>query len=439
MIVARTTAICNRCNASHDAEIVRREDCMVGVVNCPAGPCEYSISSDAELYLQLRGRCFVDPGEAPPLDPRNVLNYISITNACNFHCAICGANAKYDGQEPVFLSTEEICRRATEVKRRGGRLLHLIGGEPTLHTDLLPIVRRLRHMGFSVGMVTNGYLLGTDESLVRRLKAHGLARVCMQFDSFDERVLERYDRSHLEEKRRAIRHVIDTGLKLGLNATVTRHNLPELAALLEHGLELGPAVVNMTFASAAPVGRYHLTPQESVDRESMVTALLRAGSKYHFSLDDVMPLPSYAPWRLQVHPDCGVHIVLVRTPRGIWPLNYFVDLWEIYRRMHESWRRRKFRASRIGPVAYLLGGIRKARWRDSLRVATALLLRRPGYGIVNVGVSNYHGAVFLDEQRITRCASAFYTSVGPVKGCLHFFRDAQFPGSREYEVLHGSC
>lgn len=439
MSIAQTTAICQACNTSHTAEVVQRNGHILAVVHCPKGQHEYPLSSDADLYLRLRNRCFVDPSQPPPHNPRYVLNYISITNACNFDCAICGASAKRGGEGAVFLPADEIYRRAEQVKRHGGKLTHLIGGEPTLHPDLLAIVQRLSNMGLSVGIVTNGYLLGKDAALAQQLKTHGLTRVCMQFDSFDEEVLNRYDRNCLEEKRSAIRHVIDARLKLGLNATVTRHNLPELAALLTHGLELGPSVVNMTFASAAPIGRYRLAPEDTADREAMVKELLRAGPQFAFSLDDVLPLPSYGPWGLQVHPDCGVHILFVRTPHAVLPLNYFVDLWKIYQAMHRSRRAPNFFSRRLSPIGYLLGAVRKGRWLGTLRMALGLLFSRTDYGIVNVGVSNYRGAMFQDEQRIARCASAFFTSVGPVKGCLHFFQDESFPGSREYEVRHGGC
>jgi molybdenum cofactor biosynthesis enzyme MoaA len=439
MIVARTTALCNACDSSHEATVVRRDDCIVAQVDCPEGISEFPVSSDADLFLKLRKRSMVDPGEEPPDNPRFVLNYISITNACNFDCAICGAKAISESRGAVFLPAAEIFRRAEQVKRDGGRLLHLIGGEPTLHPDLLSIVQRLSRMGFSVGLATNGYLLGKDKTLARRLKANGLNRICLQFDSFEKDVLRRLDRNHLEEKLRAIQSAVDAGLELGLNATVTRHNISELSALLEHGLELGPSVVNMTFASAAPIGRYRFAPEDSVDRERMVMELLKASAEYELSLDDVLPLPSFGPWRLQVHPDCGVHIVFLRTPGGIRPLNHYVDLWEVYRRMHQSPRRSSIFSRTFIPIAYLARAIRKGRLWATLKVALALLFSRTGYGTVNVGVSNYHGAMFLDEQRIARCASAFYTSIGPVRGCLHFFRDARYPGSREYEVRHGGC
>lgn len=85
------------------------------------------------------------------------------------------------------------------------------------------------------------------------------------------------------------------------------------------------------------------------------------------------------------------------------------------------------------------GAVRPGRGADALRLAVGLLSRRRGWSMVNVGVSHYRGALFLDEQRLARCASAFHTSVGPVRGCLHYFADAKHKGSREYEFAHGGC
>ncbi len=90
-------------------------------------------------------------------------------------------------------------------------------------------------------------------------------------------------------------------------------------------------------------------------------------------------------------------------------------------------------------LLYLLLSIRTGRALDCLKLAFGLVLLKKKYSIINVGISDYRAAKFLNEKRISRCASAFYTSAGPVKGCLHFFQDSHFPGSREYEVLHGGC
>lgn len=440
MILTRTTALCNRCGQSHPAELRRNGDAIEGVVHCPAGDLVHAISADADLFLELRNRSATDLASPRPSSPvRHVLNYISITDACDFQCAVCGANAKTPGADAVFLPPNEILQRARQVRECGGRLLHLFGGEPTLHPDLLAIVRGLCDMGFSTGLVTNGFRLGTSPDLARDLKHNGLARICLQFDSLDRVVLERLGRDHLEEKLRAIRHAVEAGLAVGLNCTVTKDNLHEVADLLIHGLEIGAAVKNMTFASAAPVGRYLLASAASTDREAIVRALLRAGERYGFSLADILPLPAFAGWGVHTHPDCGVHLLLVRTPAGIQPLNRFFDLPKFYRLLGQDRSPPSRFSIYVRPVLLALRTIRPGRLGACIRIAIGLLMANPRFALVNIGISNYRGAVFLDEQRLIRCSSAFYTSVGPIKGCCHFILGRDAPGSKAFEEARGLC
>lgn len=438
-IVKRTTAICRVCAVSHDAAVIRRGSGIDGVVYCPKGEQTYDLSSDAEMYMEITKRSGTQYDDTPPQDMRYALNYISVTNACNLKCTVCGVNAKVDQEHAFYLSADEVVTRALAVRKHGGHILHLFGGEPTIHPELLTIVERISEMGFSVGMVTNGYLLGRDGNLASELKMRGLSRICMQFDSLDEETLNQFGRNYLSEKRSAIRSTLKAGLNLGLNCTVTEHNIGELGNLLAHGLELGCGVKNMTFASAAPVGRYELSSPRSPDRESIVKALLSVGDRFGFGFEDVLPLPAYLPWGTQTHPDCGAHVVLVRTPEGIQSLNRLVDLEVLYRRLGRNRMRRNWVSQYLVPAAHLLGVVRPHKLASFLRTAWGLMTKRTGYSLTNIGISNYRGAMFLDEQRIARCASAFYTSVGPVKACVHFLGDQTAPGSRSQEEFGDKC
>lgn len=442
MIIERTTALCRICNIAHDATIERTGGRIEGVVHCPEGESRCELSTDAEMFLTLRNRSSTPLDRQPaPDDLRYVLNYLSITNACNLNCAVCGADAKTgkETEDAYFLSLGEIMRRARQVKKYGGRILHLFGGEPTLHPELMAIVKRLSGMGFSLGLVTNGVLLGRDEALARKLKHHGLSRICLQFDSLSEPTLRQLGRDHLETKKTAIQNALEAGLSLGLNCTVTESNGPELAELLAHGLQLGAGVKNMTFASAAPVGRYLLSSTASPDREGIIKGLLGAGGRFGFNFNDVLPMPAFRPWGLQVHPECGAHVVLVRSPDGIRALNRSIDLHKVYQRLGRSRLSRNPFTRTLLPALFGILAIRQGKLGDLLRTATGLLFKRPGYGIVNIGISNYRGAMFLDERRISRCASAFYTSVGPVRSCVHFLGNQDVPGSREHEDMNTGC
>lgn len=437
-ILRTTTARCRICNTAHPAEVVVRDGKVWGLTHCPGGTQEVRISSHPALYERLCNESPTQPQEPAPADLVFLLNYLSITSSCNFRCTVCATNAGGPGPH-VFLCVDEICKRAEAVRNQGAKVLHLFGGEPTLHPELKTIIRRLTEMGLSVGLVSNGLLLGQRPALAAELKACGLKRVCMQFDAFGESALHFLGRNHLPAKQRAIEHVLQAGLHLGLNCTATRKNLPEIQALLKHGIGLGMQVRNMTFGTAAPVGRFDIDEADSVDREEILTALAVPGGGIPFTLDDVRPLPAYLPWGLQVHPDCGVHILLLRSPRGARPLNHYVHLSRLSRWMGRCRGKRSRWSTRIQPALLLLGCIRPARLPGLLHFLFGMWRHPDRFAPINIAVTDYRGAQFLDEQRLSRCASAFHTSVGPVKGCLHFYQRQDLPGSLAWEAAHGSC
>ena len=105
---------------------------------------------------------------------------ISLTQRCNLACVFC----HMEGQ-PV--STEELTPAEIEAVVRAGaevgiRHVKLTGGEPTLRTDLLEIVRRIRPHVRELSMTTNGIRLGP---IAADLRAAGLDRVNISLPSLD--------------------------------------------------------------------------------------------------------------------------------------------------------------------------------------------------------------------------------------------------------------
>ncbi|MCE5228724.1 radical SAM protein [bacterium] len=437
MLLTRTRVYCPDCGESHDGEVVVRGGAVYGITHCGDTIREHRISSNAELYLRLRGRSMVDPAAPAGTNLKHFINFIEITNSCNFNCAICVAHEPGE-QDGHFLALDEVVRRAEIARRGGARILHLIGGEPTLHPDLAPIVARLARMKLSVAVISNGYLLGRDPGFARRLKAAGLSRVCLQFDSLDHATLHKLHRDHLREKEAAIRNILDAGLNIGFNCIVTRDNLAELPRLLDHHLQLGPRLRNMMFTSAAPAGRFEVARDEGVDREEIIMSLLGGGEKYRFDIDDIFPLPTYHPWGLEVHPDCGVNLVLMRTPEGILPLNRLIDLGAAYRRLSGVRDGEGFYARLIRPALVALAAARPGQRLKTLHMAVRMLLGRPDVSLINVGIADYRAVMFLDEQRLSRCSSVSHTSIGPVKNCYYYFGGPRHPGSRINEIKRRS-
>lgn len=80
---------------------------------------------------------------------------IIFTQGCNFRCPYCHNPSLLDIAAPSPLTEDEIF---SFLEKRKGKLDGIVisGGEPTLQPDLLPFMKKLKGMGFSVKLDTNG-------------------------------------------------------------------------------------------------------------------------------------------------------------------------------------------------------------------------------------------------------------------------------------------
>ena len=82
---------------------------------------------------------------------------ILFTGACNFRCPFCqnGSLVLNPKREPV-ISEEEIFEF---LKKRQKMLDGVVvtGGEPTINKDLIPFLEKIKNLGYSIKLDTNGY------------------------------------------------------------------------------------------------------------------------------------------------------------------------------------------------------------------------------------------------------------------------------------------
>lgn len=111
---------------------------------------------------------------------------ISLTQRCNLTCVFCHMEGQPPAREELTpTEIETLVRAAVEV---GVDRVKLTGGEPTLRTDIVEIVRRIHPLVQEVSMTTNGLLL---ERLAAPLREAGLARVNVSLPSLDRAVYQR--------------------------------------------------------------------------------------------------------------------------------------------------------------------------------------------------------------------------------------------------------
>ena len=160
---------------------------------------------------------------------------ISLIDKCNMRCVYCMPEDMIFRPNYELMTCAEILRLVRLFAELGIDKIRLTGGEPTVHPDLIPIVRGIREQGIHrISMTTNGLRLA---KLARPLKDAGLERVNVSVDTLDPEKFHRITRwGKLADVMAGVYAAEAAGLTpLKINAVVVRgHNddaVADLAAL----------------------------------------------------------------------------------------------------------------------------------------------------------------------------------------------------------------
>ncbi len=154
---------------------------------------------------------------------------LDILRGCNISCRAC-----YNTEPPQGKSLEQV-RHEFEILRQHRRLdsLSIVGGEPTLHPQLVEIVRLVKAAGVSVELFTNGLRL--DPGLLGQLQAAGTDLVFLHIDAQQTRPDLDAAAPRALEKLRAEKaaQVAAAGLEVGLSITAYPDALGEVDEAVE--------------------------------------------------------------------------------------------------------------------------------------------------------------------------------------------------------------
>ncbi len=154
---------------------------------------------------------------------RNI-NYlrISLTDKCNLRCVYCMPEDMTFRPRQELLQDDEILRLVRLFTELGFRKFRLTGGEPTIRTNFIELIRKMgRIPGVeTMAMTTNGLLL---DKLARPLAEAGLQRVNISIDTLDPEKFKKITRwGKVEEVLDGIRAAEEAGLGVKLNCVVVR-------------------------------------------------------------------------------------------------------------------------------------------------------------------------------------------------------------------------
>jgi uncharacterized radical SAM superfamily Fe-S cluster-containing enzyme len=312
IFLGQTTSLCETCLELVPAKILEEDDAVWYQKRCPRhGVQKTLVSSEARYWKRCRD--FLKPGDLPrafqtaidrgcPYDcglcpdheQHSCLALIEINETCNLTCPTCfaGSSPQRAGQLP--LATVERMLDALVESEGEPDLLQISGGEPTLHPELIEIIRaakrrKVRH----VMLNTNGIRLATEPDLVKRLADLAPAfEIYLQFDALSRQALQTLRGADLRRTRdMALENLERCGLSTTLVCTVRKGaNDHEIGDVLRHAVGFS-CVRGVNFQPVQDAGR-----NDGFDprRHRIVLSEIRRAILDQwgvFAEDDLIPLP----------------------------------------------------------------------------------------------------------------------------------------------------
>lgn len=171
---------------------------------------------------------------------------LEINQQCNLSCRAC-YREKTGGSKTV---AEVMADLATIERNQQVQTVSVAGGEPTLHPDLVEIVRLIHQRGHSVSLVTNGLLL--SDGLLGELRRAGLDIVMIHVDEGQQRpdLPPTPTVDDINNLRRQLARRVDAhGIDAGLCVTIYREHFTNLKELFE--CMVASPEINFLFATHA--------------------------------------------------------------------------------------------------------------------------------------------------------------------------------------------
>lgn len=166
------------------------------------------------------------------------LIFWELTTGCNLRCIHCRASAT-ELMSPDDLSYEESCAVIDQIAEYAPFILVLSGGEPLWRKDVFDLAKRAASRNIIVALATNGTLV--DDAMADRIAASGIRRVAISLDGADAATHDRFrgQPGAFDAAIAGFRRLLQRGVSMQINTTVTNNNLDQIEAIYQLALELG--------------------------------------------------------------------------------------------------------------------------------------------------------------------------------------------------------
>ena len=186
----------------------------------------HAIRSVAELGVS-KPQQFISP----------VLVVWNFTQRCNLACSHCYQNA--GEKAPDELTLRERIDLVDQLADLKVPMIALSGGEPMMGPHFWKVVEHMGKRNFYISIATNATLI--DRKKAARMADLGVDYVQISLDSSDPAKHDAFRGAGCWDATiRGIKHMVaQEGVEVGIAATMTKENLPELKELIELTIDLG--------------------------------------------------------------------------------------------------------------------------------------------------------------------------------------------------------
>jgi uncharacterized radical SAM superfamily Fe-S cluster-containing enzyme len=306
-----TISLCPECLKRVDAKIILRSGSVYLQKYCKQhGHQEVLLEEDGDYYLkrgdydkpgsiskpqtEINKGCPFDCGLCPDHEQHTCNGLIEVTDACDLNCKFCYANSG----KPKFLTLKKIGEMMDlflNSEFGNAEILQISGGEPTLHPQIIEIIKMAREKGIKYVLLnTNGLRIASDENFVKELSQFvGRFEIYLQFDSFDDKTYQSFRGKKLWDiKKKAIENLTKYKIPVTLVATIKKGvNDHEIGKIIKFGLDT-KCIRGVNFQPIAYFGRMGGLDKDK-DRIK-ITGIIKCIEKQMKGMikkDDFIPLP----------------------------------------------------------------------------------------------------------------------------------------------------
>jgi radical SAM protein with 4Fe4S-binding SPASM domain len=191
-------------------------------------------------------------------EPRDFFIQYHLTERCNLRCSHCYQTGER-GDEMSFDEIKEMVEEASDMIAQWSEAFgmtfspsfNITGGEPFLRHDLYEVLEEIGGRGFEIYLLTNGTLI--DEKKARRLAGLGVNGVQVSIEGPEEVHETIRGEGSFSASLRGVRHLLDAGLVVTLNTTLSRVNADRFMDMVALSSSLG--VQKLGFSRLVPSGR----------------------------------------------------------------------------------------------------------------------------------------------------------------------------------------